>query len=127
MSTKKVGDIGEKLACEYLVKNGYKVIGKNYRINFGEIDIITKKRGLFADKTIHFVEVKMLKSVRPDTFQQGGFYPEDHVNFKKRQKLRQLAEIWLSKNKYPQDIPYQIDVIAVMDEKIDFFENTIAG
>lgn len=61
--TKELGDLGEKLACEYLVKNGYKIIGRNYRISFGEIDIIAwKKCGLFSkkDKTVHFVEVKTL-------------------------------------------------------------------
>ena len=44
MSTKGLGDLGEKLACEYLVKNGYKILGRNYRITFGEIDIIAKKK-----------------------------------------------------------------------------------
>ncbi|MCX6723326.1 MAG: YraN family protein, partial [Candidatus Staskawiczbacteria bacterium] len=43
MNTKDVGDKGEDLACEYLVKNGYKILGRNYRITFGEIDIIAKK------------------------------------------------------------------------------------
>ena len=39
MSTKDTGDKGEQIACGYLVNNGYKILGRNYRINFGEIDI----------------------------------------------------------------------------------------
>ena len=145
MATKELGDRGEELACEYLVKNGYKILGRNYRITFGEIDIIAVKKftllnkihriliprrrdystggRLFADKTIHFVEVKTLSG-------NDNIYPEEHVDRKKQIKLKQLAEIWLSKNKYPQDIPYQIDIVAVSfisdKPEIKFFENIVA-
>ena len=112
MSTKELGNLGEKLACEYLVRKGYKIIGRNYRIKFGEIDIIAKKRWWFLDRTVHFVEVKASSQV------SGAFSPEQHADWKKQRKVKQLAEIWLNKNKYPQDIPYQIDVIAVSGDMI---------
>ena len=138
MSTKETGDKGENLACEYFVKNGYKIIGRNHRIKFGEIDIIARKRwGLSKKngKTIHFVEVKTSQGLHAG--RSEVFSPEDRANWKKKRKLKQLAEIWLQANKYPQDIPYQIDVIAVSineaDSKaegpdggrIDFFENVV--
>lgn len=37
------GQQGEELAQEYLRKTGYKIIQKNYRTKFAEIDIIAKK------------------------------------------------------------------------------------
>ena len=40
MTTKELGALGERIACEYLVKKGFKILGKNYSIKFGEIDII---------------------------------------------------------------------------------------
>ncbi len=126
MSTKETGDLGEGIACEYLVKNGYKILGKNNRINFGEIDIIAKK-----GKTIHFVEVKTLQGFHPEHAE--GFFPEEHVDYKKQRKLKGLAEIWLEKQKMPQDVPYQIDIAAVSPDnttgepKIDFFENVVEG
>ena len=110
-NTKLLGDEGEKLACEYLVKNGYKILGRNYRINFGEIYIIAKKRGWFADKTIHFVEVKTVsresyngkfeenkedfrpktflsdKNVRPNNHSNDCFRPEDNLHPWKIKKL----------------------------------------
>src|SRR5207247_1129267 len=107
MNTKELGDLGERIACEYLVKKGYKILGKNYRITFGEIDIIARKKiSFFArpDKTIHFVEVKTIVA-------HDGFYPEERADYKKQHKLRQLSQIWLEKNDYPQHHPYQIDVI----------------
>jgi Holliday junction resolvase-like predicted endonuclease len=106
-------------------------LGRNYRINFGEIDIIARKKcGLLKilqgknDRTIHFVEVKTLAG-------NNNFYPEEHVNYKKQNKYRGLAEIWLTKNKFPQNHPCQVDVAAVSingeSSKIDFFENAING
>lgn len=121
MDTKELGELGERIACEYLVKNGYKILGKNWRISFGEIDIITKK-----DKVIHFVEVKTI--ARAD-----GIYPEDHVDYRKQRKLCNMAQIWLEKNKYPQDIPYQIDIVGISANqqtrmaKLHYFPNAVSG
>ena len=125
MGTKELGNQGEQLACEYLVEKGFIILGRNYRITFGEIDIIAKKREQFLGKTqdiIHFVEVKSLATKASD------FTPEQRVDYKKQRKLRQLAEIWLQKNKLPQTQPYQIDIISVTispEVIIDFFENAV--
>lgn len=143
MGIKELGDFGENLACEYLVNNGYKIIGKNYRINFGEIDIIAKKKwGLFIKdyNVIHFIEVKTSENTG------DNFFPEQRVDWKKQQKYRRLSEVWLKENKYPQDIPCQVDIIAVSFGKINislksttvdfnelgepeikFFENVVKG
>lgn len=59
--------------------------------------------------------------------------PEDHVDYKKARKLKQLAEIWLQKHKYPVDFPYQIDVAAVTVDSVlgkpqlEYFWNAIEG
>ena len=128
MDTKELGNLGERIACEYLVKKGFVILGKNYRINFGEIDIIARKKWkLFSrnEKTIHFVEVKTIVDAN------SGFYPEEKVDYKKQRKLRQMAEIWLNKNHYPQDIPYQIDVIGILIDaksrkaKLYYFPNVV--
>ncbi len=129
MDYRELGALGEKLACEYLVKKGFKILGRNYRITFGEIDIIAKKKfKLFSknSKIIHFVEVKTIIA-------QSGFHPEDKVDFKKQKKLRQLSEIWLKNNGYKQNQPCQIDVVGVTisndskEPKIDYFENVVSG
>ena len=135
MNTRELGKLGEKLACEYLVGKGFNILGKNSWISFGEIDIIArKKQSLFArffgkaDKTLHFVEVKtLLQSFHPEPVE--GYFPEEHVNFAKKQKLRRLAQIWLNKNGYPPDYPHQIDIIGILvnqatnNAKLHYFPN----
>lgn len=109
MHTKELGDLGERIACEYLVKKGYKILCRNYRINLGEIDIVAQKKWRFKkalqnknDKTIHFIEVKAL-ALRQT--QGGSFFPEERADYKKQRKLIRLSQIWLEKNKKPQDFP----------------------
>lgn len=122
MNTKELGDLGERIACEYLVKKGFNILGKNYRITFGEIDIIAKHK-----ETIHFVEVKTIIA------NDNGFFPEEHVNYKKERKLCHMAQIWLQKNNLEQDIAYQIDIVGILVNratriaKLHYFSNAING
>ena len=116
--TKKVGDQGEKIAQEYLIKNGYKILFRNYKTKLGEIDIITKKSG-----KITFIEVKTLQLENSGNKHDNGknnsgigiFKPEDHFNYKKSKKVSILAEMFAGKhpNLIKDDIGYQIDLIAV--------------
>ena len=52
-SRRAIGNLGEALACDYLVSQGYTVLCQNYTTAHGEIDIIVKKEDVIA-----FVEVK---------------------------------------------------------------------
>ena len=138
MESKELGNLGERMACEYLVNKGYKILGKNYSIKlgknkiFGEIDIIAKRRWVLGnlfrnDKTIHFVEVKTISG------SENNFYPEDKVDYRKRDKLKKLCLVWLEKNKFPEYYPYQIDVIGILINQttgkptIHHFENAVEG
>jgi len=49
----RIGQIGEDCAVKYLENRGYKILERNYRKKYGEIDIIALK-----DSILHFVEVK---------------------------------------------------------------------
>ena len=53
MFNKQTGNYGEDLACEYLTKQGYKLLQRNFRIRGGEIDIVA-----MDGETLVFVEVK---------------------------------------------------------------------
>ena len=131
-NSKLVGDKGEDLACEYLVKNGYKILERNCVLFCGEIDIIARKKcGLLKflrgknDKTIHFIEVKSLGRLT------SQFFPEQRVDWKKQNKYKRLVEVWLTKNKFPQNYPCQVDIIAVSmngeKSEIKYFENIVGN
>ncbi|WP_028504586.1 YraN family protein [Ruminococcus sp. FC2018] len=62
-NSRKTGNIGEQATVDFLVRNGYKILDRNYTVRGGEIDIIASKDG-----TIAFVEVK---TRRQDPLQEG--------------------------------------------------------
>jgi len=104
-----IGDLGEKIAGEYLEDKGYRILEKNYRVRAsfwkGEIDIISEK-----DDTIIFIEVK--STINP--LLKERFPAEERVNDKKRNQLIRLANYWLVKNKTAINIKWQIDIIRVV-------------
>lgn len=53
MDKKKTGTLGEDLAEIMLLEKGYRILARNFRCRYGEIDIIALKNGVLA-----FVEVK---------------------------------------------------------------------
>ena len=52
---KEIGEIGEKLATNYLIQNNYQIIKRNFTCRQGEIDIIAKDK---IKKELTFIEVK---------------------------------------------------------------------
>jgi len=111
-NTKLIGDAGEDLACEYLQKNSYKIVARNYRTRFGEIDIIAKD-----SLCLVFVEVKMKSSAR------FGF-PYEMVTPKKIEKIKRTAESYIADNCYKGE--WRIDVVSIFGENIEHFKNITA-
>lgn len=56
MKSREIGDIGEQTVCDYIEKNGYEVLKRNFTVKGGEIDIIAQK-----NDTVCFIEVKTRK------------------------------------------------------------------
>ena len=100
MTEKSLGQFGEGVATNYLLRNDYKILEKNYKKPWGEIDIVAKK-----GKDVIFVEVK--------TLFKGDILPEESVNFQKRKNLIKTARTYLWEKKYPENQNWQIDVIGI--------------
>lgn len=100
----KLGRLGEKMAAEFLERNGYRIIEKNFRNNIGEIDIIAEDKG-----TLCFVEVKTR-----DTDLQGS--PFEAVSRRKQRKLSIMALIYLE-DKDEDSVEARFDVVAVRPNK----------
>lgn len=115
-TTRQIGNRGEDLACEYLKKQGYKILGRNFYIRGGEIDIIAKDKD-----TLVFVEVKARFS---DKF---GLAREAVTSWKIRSLIKS-AEVYIAKNRLGS-VGYRFDLVAIDDTghdiKIELIQNII--
>ena len=118
-----IGNIGEELACLYLLNNKFKIIERNARYPWGEIDIIAMSRG----GTLVFVEVKALKmfygSVKRSEI---CFTPEENLHSAKLAKVKRTSSLYA--NSHPELVDdkkgWQIDLLAIeinhqFPEKLD--------
>lgn len=97
--SKLIGAWGEAIAAEYLRKKRYQIVASGFHSRFGEIDLIVRNR-----KYLVFVEVKLRKS---SNFAQA----REFVDFRKQEKLRTTASIYLSEN--PTNLQPRFDVIEI--------------
>ena len=100
-SRKELGALGEQLAVEHLRSLGLRIVARNWRCRYGELDVIAAD----GDDTVVFVEVKTRTG---DGF--GGL--EQAVTQEKLRRIRRLAGIWLA----GQDLRWpglRIDVVGV--------------
>ena len=81
-----LGERGEELACRHLAACGYKVVDRNFRTRFGELDIVARD-GRF----LVFCEVKTRLPGR-----HSGGSPLVAVGAAKRRQVRAMARRWLA-------------------------------
>ena len=99
MNKKLLGRWGEDTAAEYLQQHRYKIIGRNYTVRMGEIDLIAQKSDFVV-----FVEVKLRKN---NDFADA----KEFVTTAKQERVRTAAQIWLSAN--PTALQPRFDVVEV--------------
>lgn len=104
---KEVGRKGEEEAAGFLKKNGYKILEKNYRCRYGEIDIIASDKG-----TIVFVEVKTRGS-------EDYGAPGASVDLRKQKHMTIASSVYLCE-KGLADADSRFDVVSVMYKGSDF-------
>lgn len=84
MTNYQHGQQAEVAATQYLQDQGYKILARNWRTRYCEIDIVAMSKD-----TIYFVEVKYRATSRQGT----GL---DYITPKKLQQMRFAAEIWIT-------------------------------
>jgi putative endonuclease len=99
VNTKEIGDRGEDEAVRLILDNGYKLVDRNYRTRFGEIDIIA-----LNSKTLVFIEVKKKSS---DFFGSAG----EMITRTKLWKIIKMAKVYLQENNYYG--PWRIDAVLI--------------
>ena len=112
-SKRKKGDLGEDIALEMYLKDGYELVARNYSSPYGEIDIILKK-----DDVIVFSEVKT-RDISAIT------RPSDSVGIKKRKKILSTAEAFMSENN--SELQPRFDIVEVVlgdaGKSVELIEN----
>jgi putative endonuclease len=99
----ETGKAGECLAADWLVRNGFSIIRRNWRHRRYEVDIIAGRMAI-----LHFIEVKTRRSL---TF--GN--PEESVSKKKLEHVMEGAAGWL--HRWPAYRRVQYDVLAITLQK----------
>ncbi len=110
-----IGKQGEEIAVSFLVKNGYRLLDRNYRAGrLGEIDIVASE-----DEYICFIEVKTRTGSHFGT-------PSESVGIKKQMKLRTLAWAYLKQHGLKDRfMRFDIVEVIVQQEKDKFVATDI--
>jgi putative endonuclease len=120
--TIQIGQWGEGIAAEYLEKNGYSILTRNFHTPTGEIDIVAFNPDTRLSCLV-FVEVKTRTS------QKHG-YPEEGVSKKKWDHLQTAIQCYLESHP-DMHVEWRVDVIAIVghpdqeNPQIQHFENVV--
>ncbi len=83
--TKELGRRGEDLAAQHFSRLGYRVLARNHRTRFGELDLVLADED---ERTIVFCEVKSRRL--------GSGSPFVSLHERKRRQVRKMAAAWLA-------------------------------
>ena len=97
----RIGTLGENIACDFLSKKEYKILQRNFKARYGELDIIA-----IHNTTLVFIEVKTRTNLRFGT-------PEEAITPRKLHELVQTAQYYVILH---PELPklMRIDVIGIM-------------
>ena len=115
MKTTEAGQRAEALVGVELAKQGYRIVARNWRNRWCEIDLIAERTGRY-----YFVEVKY----RRQTDFGSGF---DYITADKRRRLITAAQVWIAQ--FAPQAQHQIDVAQVSGElgapTIEYLPNAV--
>lgn len=105
---KTLGALGEEAALAHLIREGYRLLERNYRCRLGEVDIIAED-----GETIAFIEVKTRSSLLFGV-------PQEAVNSRKQSKIRKIAQYFLLSHGL-EGRTVRFDVITALYSRTDGF------
>lgn len=101
----KLGEEGELLASDHLIKKGYKIITSNYTFKKGQIDIIARKGNIIA-----IVEVKTRST--PDFGDPQEFVKKAQIN-----RLVETADQFMQEYESDEVLNVRFDIIGIIKNK----------
>ena len=103
MNKLELGKLGEELAIKHIRSLGYKILARNWRYSYFELDIVAQDKN-----EIVFIEVKTRKD------DLHGL-PEFAVSKRKQQKISEAAEAYIQQ--YNVDNECRFDIVAIIYNK----------
>jgi putative endonuclease len=98
-----LGALGEDLATAHLIRRGYRIVDRNFRTRWGELDIVAAD-----DRTLIFCEVKTRRA------SASGRDPLESVHSHKQLRVRRMAGQWLAEHRSRPRVPEcRFDAIGV--------------
>jgi len=102
---KQLGNTAENQVCQYLQQQKLELICRNFRCNFGEIDLIMQDKDLLV-----FVEVRMRTN-------QDYASALESVTRHKQRKIIRTALFYLQQNNLLNKVNCRFDVVAVEQQQ----------
>lgn len=110
--TSQTGALGEEIAAKFLAQKGFRIIEKNYRKPWGEIDIIAEKNAV-----VRFVEVKAVSGdLEMFSRENNSYRPEEQIHPAKLKKIVRTAQLYMAYKE--DDREYQIDAVGVVMDPV---------
>lgn len=103
INNRKTGNKGEQIAADLLAEKGYKILERNYRNKWGEVDIVARCK-VKGESYLVFVEVK----TKTDEIYGE---PWEMINKHKLKQITQMGYLWCMENHYHGLL--RIDVVGV--------------
>jgi putative endonuclease len=106
VARRRTGQIAEDLVAEYLAEESWKIVERNARTRYGELDIVARE-----GRVLVFLEIK---GARAGT-SYGPARPICSIDFRKQRRVRQLAIAWMSERRdQPRYDDIRFDAVGVI-------------
>jgi putative endonuclease len=96
-----VGRLGERLAEEHLLEQGAQLLERNYRINYGEVDLLFRHEDELVAVEVKTRDVEDLEQ------------PEEAVRWDQLRRIARAMATYATDEDL-LDIPWRIDVVVVV-------------
>lgn len=110
-SSRKRGAKYEGLAADYLQKQGFEILQRNFCSRFGEIDLIARE-----GRYLVFVEVKYRA-------RNSGGHPLEAVDARKQYRIGKTADFYLLRYGYGETMPCRFDVVGILGDEVIHLRN----
>ncbi len=100
-SSRLSGAPGEEAALRFLLRKGYRLVERNVRSRWGEIDLVCRK-----GPTLVFIEVKSRRSL-------SAGHPMEALTPAKQACLRRATSFYMMRSGHPE-ASYRIDLVAIL-------------